>query len=98
MQIGTYVVYEKSYYRVVVRIIAGVLSVDALEAGEGVVVVSALHHELGALWEREQPETKQEGRNTARRHEPVPRVVREASVFDTNSLDGDDAPRNHCGI
>lgn len=42
-------------YRVVVGIVTGVLSVDALEYFQRVIIISALHHELGALGEGEEP-------------------------------------------
>lgn len=69
--------------------------VDALQASEGVVVVAALHHELGALGEGEEPEAERQRGHGAGRDEPVPRVVREAAALDANALDRDDAPRDH---
>lgn len=85
-------------HRVIVRVIAGVLSVDVLEDVKGVIVVAALHHELGALREGEQPEAEQQRGDAARRDEPIPRVVGERAVFHSDASDGDNAPRDHCKI
>lgn len=74
-------------YRIIIRIVTGVLSVDALQAFQGIVVVSALHHEFGTLGEREEPETEEKGRNTTSSNEPVPRVVGECTALNADALD-----------